>query len=93
MRSRLDIIFIDAAVRTNVFCSDAKSIGIGNRALKLIFRRKKAPEEFIVESFKETTVVLSTNNGPLEVPKYKLPLELQPGDVLILNEFDIYERK
>ena len=56
-------------------------------------KKKEQQEEYIVESFKETSVVLSAQNGPLEVQKYKLPLELEVADILIRNEFGIYEKK
>ena len=46
-----------------------------------MFKRKKEVEEYTVESFKETSVM------------YKLPLELEIGDILIQNEFGIYEKK
>ena len=46
-----------------------------------------------VESFKETSVMLTTQNGSIEVQKYKLPLEFEVGDILIQNEFGIYEKK
>ena len=49
--------------------------------------------EYTVESFKETSVMLTTQNGSMEVQKYKLPLELEIGDILIQNEFGIYEKK
>ena len=54
---------------------------------------KKEVEEYTVESFKETSVMLTTQNGSIEVQKYKLPLELEVGDILIQNEFGIYEKK
>ena len=57
-----------------------------------MFKRKKEVEEYIV-SFKETSVMLTTQNGSIEVQKYKLPLELEVGDILIQNEFGIYEKK
>ena len=57
-----------------------------------MFKRKKEVEEYTVESFKETSVMLTTQNGS-EVQKYKLPLELEVGDILIQNEFGIYEKK
>ena len=53
----------------------------------------KEVEEYTVESFKETSVMLTTQNGSMEVQKYKLPLELEIGDILIQNEFGIYEKK
>lgn len=59
----------------------------------MIFKRKKVTEEYKVESFKETSVMLSGPKGPFEVQKYKLPLELEAGDILIQNEFGIYEKK
>lgn len=59
----------------------------------MIFKRKKVTEEYKVESFKETSVMLSGSNGAFEVQKYKLPLELEVGDILIQNEFGIYEKK
>ena len=37
--------------------------------------------------------MLTTQNGSIEVQKYKLPLELEVGDILIQNEFGIYEKK
>ena len=62
-----------------------------------MFKRKKEVEEYTVESFKETSVMLTTQNGSIEVQKYKLPLELEVGDILIQNEFGplflLYERK
>lgn len=61
--------------------------------VKLMFRRKKEIQEYRVEAFKETCVTLSGQNGMFEVQKYKLPLELQVGDILIQNEFGIYERR
>ena len=57
-----------------------------------MFKRKKEVEEYTVESFKETSVMLTTQNGSMEVQKYKLPLELEIGDILIQNEFGIYEK-
>ena len=39
-----------------------------------MFKRKKEVEEYTVESFKETSVMLTTQNGSMEVQKYKLPL-------------------
>lgn len=36
--------------------------------------------------------MLTTQNGSIEVQKYKLPLELEAGDILIQNEFGIYEK-
>ena len=47
-----------------------------------MFKRKKEVEEYTVESFKETSVMLTTQNGSIEVQKYKLPLELEVGDIL-----------
>lgn len=35
---------------------------------------------------------MTTQNGSIEVQKYKLPLELEVGDILIQNEFGIYEK-
>ena len=58
-----------------------------------MFKRKEEVEEYTVESFKETSVMLTTQNGSIEVQKYKLPLELEVGDILIQNEFGIYEKK
>ena len=58
-----------------------------------MFKRKKEVEEYTVESFKETSVMLTTQNGSMEVQKYKLPLELEIGDILIQNEFGMYEKK
>ena len=37
--------------------------------------------------------MLTTQNGSIEVQKYKPPLELEVGDILIQNEFGIYEKK
>ena len=37
--------------------------------------------------------MLTTQNGSIEGQKYKLPLELEVGDILIQNEFGIYEKK
>ena len=51
-----------------------------------MFKRKKEVEEY-------TSVMLTTQNGSIEVQKYKLPLELEVGDILIQNEFGIYEKK
>ena len=58
-----------------------------------MFRKKKEKIQYIVEEFKETSVTLSGKYGTFDVKKYKLPLELEVGDVLILNEFGIYEKK
>ena len=57
-----------------------------------MFKRKKEVEKYTVDSFHEKTVTLVTKNGPVEVQKYKLPLELEVGDELYLNEFGIYEK-
>ena len=37
--------------------------------------------------------MLTTQNGSIEVQKYKLPLVLEVGDILIQNEFGIFEKK
>ena len=58
-----------------------------------MYKRKKEVEEYPVESFKETSAMLTTQNGSIEVQKYKLPLELEVGDILIQHEFGIYEKK
>lgn len=57
-----------------------------------MFKRRKETEKYTVESFHEKTVTLTTKNGPVEVQKYKLPLELEVGNELYLNEFGIYEK-
>lgn len=58
-----------------------------------MFKKKKETEEYAVQSFTDTGVVLSGPTGQAEVPKYKLPLGLAAGDLLVLNEFGIYEKK
>lgn len=58
-----------------------------------MFRKKKEKIQYIVEEFKETCVTLSGKDGMFDVQKYKLPLELEVGDILIQNEFGIYEKK
>ena len=57
-----------------------------------MFKRRKETEKYTVESFHEKTVTLTTKNGPVEVQKYKLPLELEVGEERYLNEFGIYEK-
>lgn len=58
-----------------------------------MFKKKRETEEYAVDSFTETGAVLSGPAGQVEVPKYKLPLGLAVNDILVLNEFGIYEKK
>ncbi len=57
-----------------------------------MFKKKKEIIKYTVESFHEKSVTMSTQNGEVDVQKYKLPLELEVGDVLIKNEFGIFEK-
>ena len=89
------LIIGDKEVEANAVGVRSRSDGdIGAMGLEdFISKIKKEVEEYTVESFKETSVMLTTQNGSMEVQKYKLPLELEAGDILIQNEFGIYEKK
>ena len=54
-----------------------------------MFKRKKEVEEYTVESFKETSVMLTTQNGSMEVQKYKLPLDLEFDDMDFIETKDL----
>ena len=89
------LIIGDKEVEANAVGVRSRSDGdIGAMGLEdFISKIKKEVEEYTVESFKETSVMLTTQNGSMEVQKYKLPLELEIGDILIQNEFGICEKK
>ena len=52
----------------------------------------KEYEKFKVMEIKEKTAVLATQNqSQKEVPKYRLPLHCEEGQILYLNEFGMLD--